>query len=427
MNQETLYTSDIVVPITAAPIASGAIHVKDGQIVAVGLAKDLRAAAPAAEVVDFGQAILMPPLVNAHTHLELTDYPLWAKAAENLPEADGFVDWILQLIQIKHALEPEQLLRSVEHGLESMLKTGTGAICDVLSVANLDRCYQDSPLFGWLCYELIGQDMGVGAVLPMMANDWLQEGKLSSLQRGLSPHAPYTVGPETLQKLAKMARSSQVLATMHVAESSEETAFLKDATGTIANKLYPAVGWQPPAPLSIDSLDYLEITEALSSGNLLVHGVQFDADAIGKIASSGSTVVLCPRSNAKLEVGRAPVESYLCQGVNLALGTDSMASNDSISLWDEMAFAREHYGSALTSIQLLAMATINGARALQVEDKLGSFEPGTAASFQVLKPRQLPDVAEVADFLCQAERGGEVVHLYLDNTDVLPLCDKVEA
>ena len=422
MNQQTLYTADIVVPITAAPIANGAIHVNDGQIVAVGLAKDLRAAAPSAEIVDFGQAILMPPLVNAHTHLELTDFPDWEKAGaggSGLAAGDGFVDWILQLIQIKHGLEPEQLQRSVEHGLEQILKTGTGAICDVLSVANLDQCYQESPLFGWLCYELIGQDDGMGSVLPMMAGDWLQAVKLNSLQRGLSPHSPYTVGPATLHKLAEMARNSDVLSTIHAAESTDETAFLDSSTGAIASKLYPTVGWQPPAPLSIDTVGYLEATEALTPGYLLVHGVQFDADAIRKISRSGGTVVLCPRSNARLGVGVAPIESYLCQEVNLALGTDSMASNDSLSLWDEMAYAREVYGPTLSPVMLLAMATINGARALRVDDRLGALQSGTAASFQVLKPHQLPALADVADFLCRAERGEEVVHLYLDNKDVL--------
>ena len=425
MNQNILYTADLVVPISAAPITDGAIHVRDGRIVAVGSRQQLQAdVEEGTESIDFGAAILMPPLVNAHTHLELTDFPLWlAKqpSAENQASPATFVDWILQMIQIKHSLEPEQLQQSILNGQKQLLQSGTGAVCDILSVTLLDTVYQQSPLFGWLCYELIGLDEGMGSVLPMMAKDWLQGADLMRLQRGLSPHAPYTIGPETLSALTELGARRRVLSSIHAAESPAETQFLDTSTGDIATKLYPLVGWQVPTPpLATDPARYLAAANALSPANILVHGVQFDAAAIHNIAKTNSTVVLCPRSNAKLGVGRAPVESYLCQSVHLALGTDSMASNDSLSLWDEMAFAREVYGSVLSPVQILAMATINGARALGLDVDLGDLSPGTGANFQILKPSELPQLEDLADFLCRGERGSEVAHLYLDNVDILP-------
>ncbi len=420
MSDQKIYAAELVVPVTSAPLADGAIRVVDGRIAAVGPASDLKRAAPEAEVVDFGAAILLPPLVNAHSHLELTDYPQWREGLPPDLPGQGFVDWILELIRVKHDLEPEQLRQSVRSGLDQLVRSGTGAVCDILSVAALDAEYLDAPLHGWLCYELIGLDEGMGAVLPMLATDWLDGARPATLGRGLSPHAPYTVGPQTLGKVLDLARSRRCLTTMHAAESPEESAFLMESSGDIATRLYPAVGWHKPVPpYATDAAGYLDRYGALVPGTLLVHGVQFDAAAIRRLARAEVSVVLCPRSNARLGVGRAPVESYLCQGVNLALGTDSLASNDSLSLWEEMAFAREVYGPALDPVRLLAMATVGGARALQLAGELGALEEGMGANFQVLKPEKMPVPAQTADFLCRGERGGEVAHLYLGNRDVL--------
>ncbi|PLX73468.1 MAG: metal-dependent hydrolase [Desulfuromonas sp.] len=412
-----LYKARYVLPITAAPIEDGAILIQNDRITAVGEVSQLPVPTDA-ETIDFGEAILMPPLVNAHTHLELTDFSKWAKQKDQEP--GSFVDWILELIKTKHELEPEQLQRSVQHGLQQLLQSGTGAVCDILSVPALYNCYIETPLYGWLCYELIGLDDGMGAILSMMANDWLQYRSAGKLKCGLSPHAPYTVGPESLQKIVELAQDKQVMTSMHLGESPDETAFLAASQGEIANKLYPTVGWQTPTPpLATNPVDYVAKAGGLNRHNLLVHGVQLDADAIGRLARAGANLVLCPRSNERLEVGRAPIESYFCQGINLALGTDSLASNDSLSLWDEMAAARRIYGEILSPVQILAMATINGARALNISADFGSLEAEKGTHFQVLKPDHLPAAAELPEFLCCGERGSEVAHLYLDNVDVL--------
>jgi len=424
MNQNTIYTAELVVPVTAAPLVNGALLVRDNRIVAIGRRSDIEAQAGNAATVDFGASILLPPLVNAHTHLELTDFPDWRRQAEAEDPKQGveggFVGWILALIRIKHALAPEQLEQSVRNGLDQLLRSGTGAVCDVLSIGVLDRLYRESPLFGWLCYELIGLDDGMGSVLPAMADDWLREPSLLRLQRGLSPHSPYTVGPQSLAALTELARKQRVLATVHVAESPDETRFLATSDGAIVDQLYGAVGWRAPQPPYGQTPGaFVEQAGATGGNSLLVHGVQFDAATIRQLAKSETSLVLCPRSNARLDVGRAPVESLLCQGVNLALGTDSLASNDSLSLWDEMAFLRRQFDGVLAGAQIVAMATVNGARALQLEGEIGALEPGWGVNFQVLLPNSLPSLPDVADFLCQPERTADVKHLFLGGVDVL--------
>jgi cytosine/adenosine deaminase-related metal-dependent hydrolase len=158
----------------------------------------------------------------------------------------------------------------------------------------------------------------------------------------------------------------------------------------------------------------------LHPGDLLVHGVQVSAKDIDAIASRGLYVVLCPRSNDRLGVGKAPVGAYRAAGVPLLLGTDSLASCDSLSLWDEVAYARRNFAGQLDPPALLRMATFEGAIALGLEGEMGALAPGYGAHFQVLKPSRLPGIAELNTFLCEPGRSDEVQALYLDGKSCIP-------
>ncbi len=132
-------------------------------------------------------------------------------------------------------------------------------------------------------------------------------------------------------------------------------------------------------------------------------------------------MVLCPRSNDRLGVGMAPLSLYRREGVPLALGTDSRASSDSLSVWDEIAFARSFFGDEVSPEELLAMATVNGARALGLEREMGELRAGLGAHFQVLCPKRLPPLAELGEFLCAPGRTAEVAALFLEGRDVLQI------
>jgi cytosine/adenosine deaminase-related metal-dependent hydrolase len=246
----------------------------------------------------------------------------------------------------------------------------------------------------------------------------LQQERVGQLAHGLSPHAPYTVSQELLSEISDYAQRKAASMAMHIAESVEEVELLHQGSGPLADRLYTRVGWPPPEPVG-GAIDYLQRSDALRPSSLLVHGVQLTADEIRRIAVAGASVVLCPRSNRQLSVGRAPVEALVCQGVNLCLGTDSLASNSSLSLWDEMGAALELYAPVLSAVDLLRMATMGGARALGLSGEMGCLTAGSGAHFQVVRPDKLPAMADLAPFLCQGERGREVAHLYLQGVDVL--------
>lgn len=388
----------------AAPIEDGALLVAGGRIIAVGGYSALRASA--AETIDYGDAVILPPLVNAHCHLELSNFPQWARACNETTAPASFVGWIRRLIRVRRTLGADPVPAAVTTGIHQLLAAGTGAVGDILTTPAALAPLLASPLYGRIFFETIGleEERFVPALeTALTAARFLQ----SPLRGGLSPHSTYTVSDRHLQR----AISTGLPLAIHCAESAEESLFLREGRGPIADELYPAAGWPLPARAPGRSpVAWLAVHGALGPQTLLIHGVQVDADDVARIAGSGARVVLCPRSNARLGVGIAPVGLYKKAGVPLALGTDSLASNDSLSLWDELAFARTVYPE-LSPGELLAIATRGGAQALGLAQGMGELTAGSGAHLQVLTAATLPPLAELAEWLCCAEH--RVVALWL--------------
>jgi len=415
-----LYRAGRLLTLAGPPLEDGALWVDGGRVVAVGPFAELRRAQPAAEVVDHGDGILLPPLVNAHTHLELTDYPGWRQAAEITDEPAGFVDWIRQVVTVKRQRSNDDYGRSLAEGARRLLACGTGAVGDILSCHEQLEHYHGVPLFGTVFLELLGvrpeQQQGLEAARQRLAA-WHHP----SLTAGYSPHSPYTVAPAYLRTIFSAALADARPLAIHLGESPAEVEFVRHGWGPIADELYPAAGWAEhrPGVRGRGPYDFLLHCAAPPLGSLLVHGVQLDREEVAAVAESGSVVVLCPRSNARLGVGKAPVAAYLGAGVPLALGTDSLASSDSLSLWDEIAFALDWFEGRLSPRRLLAMATCDGAEALGCGDRIGRLAAGRAAAFQVLRPAALPPLAEIDTWLCRHGCECPVVSLVLDGVERL--------
>lgn len=422
MENARIYTARYLLPISSAPVEDGALLVQAGRIAAVGRRDAVRRLAPHALGTDFGDAILLPPLVNAHTHLELTSYPDWAQAVGETRQPSSFVDWILQVVRIKRSLPLDAFAGSLAEGIRRSLRAGTGAVGDILSYFPARKAYAGCPLHGRSFLEVLGRSAERWDPLLESVERILDQALSGPIGLGLSPHSPYTLAEGYLHQAFDLARRRHLPATIHLAESADETAFLASMDGPLAERFYPLVGWGkllPPAA-GLSPVRYLQACGGLHPGVMLVHGVHVDEDDIALIADHGAPVVLCPRSNARLDVGRAPLAGYLAADALLALGTDSMASNDSLSIWDELAFARQWFGDAGTPQQLLTMATLGGARALGLAGEIGSLQAGWGGHFQVLAPSRLPPVAELWDYLCSG-CGGDLQQLYLDGCEALPI------
>lgn len=404
-----IYAASHIFPIAAPPIAGGAIAVANGRIVASGRLEDLRKD-HSAPIHDYPGCIIMPGLVNAHTHLELTHFPAWKlrKGIDYSPRT--YIDWVIQVIKIRRALTPEELVNSVREGIHKSLESGTTSVGDILTDRSLLPYYLATPLAGRIYFEAIGQD-------PTWCDRLLQaiENSVASfapgrLTPGISPHASHTLSTRLMGDIATVARRTGVPMTIHLAETRDEIAFLHDSTGAIAEQLYPFAGWENfmPPPRYATPVAYLDSLGILSPGTAVVHCVHVTPADTDILRQRGVTAVLCPRSNDRLAVGRAPVHLLKKAGISLALGTDSLASNDSLSLWDEMRFLRRQFPEEFSPEELLHLVTMGAARALQLQQTVGSLEQGKMADFVVVKSACTGSAMELHEALIEHGQVEEV-------------------
>ncbi|MDD2499883.1 MAG: amidohydrolase family protein [Geobacter sp.] len=328
----------------------------------------------------------MPGFVNAHTHLELTHFPAWRLRDGLDYHPRGFVDWIIQMIKVRRKVTVEETRVSLKAGINACLRSGTTTVGDIVTSPDLLAAYDDTSIGGRLYLELIGQDRQLFEPRLLKALEACTTVNGCRLP-GLSPHAPYTLNSSLLPDIAAAADQMQLPLSLHLAESREESDLLFDSSGPLAEEMYPLVGWQNylPAPRRTTPARFFDADGLLAPSTLAVHGVQLTPADAALLKERGVTICLCPRSNERLAVGTAPVHLFKKQGISLCLGTDSLASNDSLSLWDEVRFALDCYKGELAAEELLGIATKGGAEGVGLGEHVGVLETGKRADFQLVE------------------------------------------
>ncbi len=367
------------------PLAGGALLVRNGEVVEVASLSMLKSGHDV-PVVEYPGCAILPGFVNTHTHLELTHYPSWRLKANMDYHPRRFVDWIIQLIKIKRPLKVEDYRSSVLEGVRICLESGTTSIGEIVSNPAVSDCYGETAVSGRLFYEVLGQDPTRFNGMLSKAVEYAVNCLPAGFTPGLSPHAPYTIADANYPLLKSVGQSASLPFAIHLSESQEETDFVFDSSGQLAEVFYPYVSWEqylmPPRKCSSTAL--LDGAGMLKPCTLAIHCVHVTRNDAEILKNRGVHVALCPRSNERLSVGKAPVSLLKKFGIPLSLGTDSLASNDSLSMWDEMRFALEVFSGVLGPTELLIMATIGGASALGMGDKVGTLEVGKRANFQVV-------------------------------------------
>ncbi len=388
-----IYLSRFVLRVSAPPVAGGAVAVDDGKVVDVGRAADVRKRAGADdEVVDLGDAVLMPGVVNAHTHLELSFF-------EDDPPAGGdWVRWVRRLVERRAEADDVAIRAGIERGVATLRSRGTVAVGDVANGTATAAALARSGLHAVVFHELYGlrpEDAeahvrGAAERLERMESEVEEAGGSERVRLALSPHAPHTTSSALLKALAGRAAAADAPLSVHAAESEDEVRFLRDGTGAAAEYFRERgvlpEDWSPPRMTPVAYLDRLGV---LSPHTLLVHAVHLEQQDLSRLQTRGVTVVVCPRSNATLGVGKAAVPRILAAGIPVALGTDSLASAPDLDLFAEMAALRDDH-PALPPAAVVRMATSNGARALGLGHRLGAIEPGFDAAL-VAVPLAAPD------------------------------------
>lgn len=369
--------------------------------------------------VDFGDAVLLPTLVNAHAHLELTDFPVWADACDASPDSNSFVDWILHLVRVRKQVETEQFRLSLLAGMRDSLAVGVGAVGDILTSYEIASVYGGSPLRGRVFCELLGRDQQQVAARLSQLDRLITTPPTAELSWGVSPHAPYTLAEATALQISAYATAHHLPMAMHLAETSEEVAFLERAEGPIAEMLYTAAGWEVTvADGGHSPIEWALQTGCLPTGGLVVHGVHVNETDMELIARQACSVALCPRSNSLFGETRAPLAAYRAAGVNLALGTDSRASSPSLSIWGELAFARQWFAGLLSPSEWLEIATLGGAHALGLESVTGSLDVDKQADFQVVPMLEGASSLDLEEALCAQGETAQVQEVFLSGQSV---------
>jgi cytosine/adenosine deaminase-related metal-dependent hydrolase len=373
-----LHRARFVLPVAVPPIADGAVLVTGETIQAVGPYRDL-APQHAGEVTDHGDAVLLPALVNAHTHLELS------ALAGRSPGGLDFAEWLGATATQGGALAAEEAAPAIDDAVATLVATGTGLIGEVTGTGRALAALARSPLAARVFHELIAFDPRAAESALATARERLASGEAITgsggsgpIRHSLAPHAPYTVSMRLLRLIRGVNGQDARPTTIHLAESPAEIEFFSTGSGPLAElkrRLSTTVsGWEAPEESPIV---YLARLGWFDAPQLAVHLTQVSARDVEILRRAPVTACLCPRSNRALGVGTAPARALAAAGIPLALGTDSLASAPSLSLFDELAAAAGDYG--LEPAVLLAAATRGGAAALGFSDVLGELAPGLRA------------------------------------------------
>ncbi|MCH7596241.1 MAG: amidohydrolase family protein [Planctomycetes bacterium] len=372
--------SRFVAPVGYPVIEDGAVEVRDGCIVAVGRARDVSAPPDPADR-DFADAVICPGFVNAHAHLELS------MLAGRVPPTPDFAGWLLRLGNVLSEAPPtqESTVDAVRAGVCKSLAAGVTTIGDITHLPAWTRTpLAQSPLRA----VSFGEVIAVGRRRNLLRDRLEAAASLTAqterLRIGISPHAPYTVEPEAMRACARAAQRIDGPLSIHLCESRSEDEFTRSGTGPLADFLRSIDVWDAWVPATrCDPLELIRANGLLGSRTLLAHANYLSDSQISKIARSGASVAYCPRTHAAFAHEKHRFTDMLAAGINVCIGTDSLASNPSLSILDELRHLRRQRPDVAPDT-LLAMGTIAGARALECAHATGSIEIGKAADLAVI-------------------------------------------
>ncbi len=366
------------------PMTPDGAVINDGALILDG--NRILAAGPAASTLkgfsgrvrDLGEAVLVPGLCNMHNHLELSH-------VKGLPpKGKGFSEWVAWLIK-----QPLQFLTedAVAAAVREMRETGTVFTADIASrnPGMIARACAREGLDILHFIEFFGFSAPKDGVL-----DWPKAASQPPLDPALpnfaaAGHALYSTHPETLRLAKAWDAARGRVFSLHLAEHQGETEMLASGTGAFADLLKVRVVPKTYAPPGLSPVMTAASLGLLDEKTLAAHCVRLDGRDIAALAGSGASVCLCPRSNAYIGVGQAPAGALKKAGLNLCLGTDSLASNDDLDLWNEVRHLLEH-DAGLTLRDCLKAMTVNPARLLGREGELGVLAPGAVGGYAVMPP-----------------------------------------
>jgi cytosine/adenosine deaminase-related metal-dependent hydrolase len=363
-----ILSADWVLPVEGEPIENGAVAIEDGRIAAVGTAAEL------GEGERFPEAAIVPGFVNAHTHLE---YAVYA----GFGDGQSFGPWIQTHVERKRRLERADMEAIARLGAAECLRSGVTTVGDLAFAGASALACAELGLRAIVYLEVFGDDPADTARQFEEKRAYVAPALSERVQLGVSPHAPYTCSTAVYEHAAGLGLP---LAT-HLNESQDELDWLLRGEGP----------WQPFGEMLVEPYGESGIRRLAAAGLIgtevvAAHCVKVDGEEIGLLAAHDVAVTHCPRSNAQLGCGIAPLDALRRAGLRIGVGTDGVSSVPSHDYFEELraviaaARSREERADVLSATEALELATLGGARALGLADEIGSLVPGKQADLAVL-------------------------------------------
>ncbi len=393
MSPIAIYGADIVVSMAGPPIERGAVAVEEGVLLAVGETDELCRRFEHAQTRRW-KGVMTPGLVNAHTHLQYTSFSDLGTVRH-----DGFEAWSVAFDELYlDRYQTEDWYESALVGSIEALQAGTTTVADICTDHSALTAPRDAGLRAISYVEALGdawhtwEHSGREGFLAGLRR--LQKAETPAFRVGISPHAPYSLDTPVLTDLTRFARSEGFRIHTHLAESEFEDAYYRTGTGPLADfvrgfgrgfeVLERGGAW-------MSATEFAESTGLLGHDCHVAHGIYVNEGGRQTLRETETSVALCPRSNATIGLGDAPIAAYLKEGNPIAIGTDSRSSSPSLDLLADAASlyatAREQgYDREDLAERLLAAATVGGANAMGMDHQdggIGKLEPGRAADFAV--------------------------------------------
>ena len=386
-----LITARWVIPIDSTPIESGAVLIEEGKISALGQAEQLVRNSVDADRIDLPDSALLPGLVNSHTHFELSFLK------NQVPYRGDFVDWVRRLSR-QRAEREVNLAKVIEQSCRESLRAGVTLIGDICYGHQAWPILAEQPIRKTCYAEVFGITDEIGAALEYLQQciNHTQESDL--LRLGLSPHAPYSAGRPLYQAAAGLAKEHDLPLTSHLSETLAELEFIDSAQGLWRTYLEELNKWDGSfKPLHKSPIGHLLNMNLANRPMLLAHVNYISDTDLDLLAKTNHSVAFCPRAHRFFAHPAHRFREMVANGINVSLGTDSLAGNDSLSILDDMRFLHKTQGELEPHV-IFEMATINGARALHWSDKTGSISPGKEADLVAI-PLTKPQLDPLQDIL----------------------------
>ena len=420
-----IYTSRYIVPISSPYIENGAVVVQKNLIVDIGDRADMVRKYPDEKVEDFGLAAIMPGFVDCHTHLDHS-------VMRGLVEDSAYAQWKYQIMLA------EQRMDEADWAVSSMLGALEAAMSGITTVADITlhkatlRAVQEVGLRAIIYREV--ETMDKSQVDAVMSNatadidDWQDSSDPKRVTIGIAPHSAYACHPELFRSVARYAMDGAPVA-IHLAGSSEEYDFIKYGSSRLGMEVRDQYDDQAPfwLPTGVSPVRYVLQWSILDAPRVLaIHCTQVDDADIEIFERRGTSIAYCPRFNAKLGMGIAPLRKFLDAGLSVGIGTDSPAASNGTDMHEEMRtdliLQRASFGkkSFFTAAEALQRATLGGAQALHIDDIVGSLEAGKRADIIAIglsKSSQVP-THEPESAIVNSSYPGDVLMTMVDGVEI---------